>query len=181
MKKILVVVDMQNDFIDGVLGTPEAVAIVDNVCEKIRNKEWNQIFVTRDTHDDGYMETLEGINLPIEHCIRNTYGWRLNDRVHEAIKDSCSSTNGITFNKPTFGSLGLVNRMRKDAIYKDAQVTFVGVCTDICVISNALLLKAHFPETNIVVDASCCAGSTPEKHKMALEVMKSCQIDVINE
>lgn len=177
MKKILVVVDMQNDFIDGALGTPEAAAIVENVCAKIRSEEWDIIFATRDTHDDNYFETQEGQKLPIEHCIRTSRGWYLQDDVHKAIKYSNTGTKHV-FNKPTFGSVTLANKLPKDI---EAEFTIVGVCTDICVISNALLLKAHYPEMNIIVDASCCAGSTPEKHKMALEVMKSCQINVIGE
>lgn len=177
MKKILVVVDMQNDFIDGALGTPEAVGIVDNVVEKIRGEEWDIIFVTRDTHDDDYFETQEGQKLPIEHCIRTSRGWYLQEDVHKAIKYSNAGTKQV-FNKPTFGSITLATKLPKNM---EVEFTIVGVCTDICVISNALLLKARYPEMKIVVDASCCAGSTPEKHKMALEVMKSCQIDIINE
>ena len=181
MKKILVVVDMQNDFIDGPLGTPEAIAIVDRVCEKIREGGWDKIVLTRDTHDDDYLETMEGQKLPIEHCIRNSDGWLLNTKVHKAVHGITYKCEGISiFNKPTFGSLGLVNQIIRKRDSKNIELTLVGVCTDICVISNALLLKAHYPEMKIVVDASCCAGSTPEKHRMALEVMKSCQIDVLN-
>lgn len=177
MKKILVVVDMQNDFITGPLGTPEAVSIVDKVVEKIRGEEWDYLFVTKDTHDDyNYFDTQEGRKLPIEHCIRNSYGWRLQSAVHKAIKDSKARTIQL-YNKSTFGSVTLARNLRKDI---EAEFTLVGVCTDICVISNALLLKAYYPEMRIVVDAACCAGSTPEKHRMALEVMKSCQVEVVN-
>lgn len=177
MKKILVVVDMQNDFIDGSLGTPEAQEIVNNVVEKIRSEDWDTIFVTRDTHDDDYLETREGRGLPIEHCIRNSFGWLLQSDVHRAIKRSGAGTIQV-FNKPTFGSVTLANKLPKNI---EAEFTLIGICTDVCVISNALLLKAHYPEMRICVDARCCAGTTPEKHRMALEVMKSCQIDILND
>ena len=185
MKKILVVVDMQNDFIDGPLGTPEARAIVDNVCAKIREGEWDDIYYTLDTHDDGYLETQEGRKLPVEHCIDYSTGWLLNKKVFTALEENYNKWSDLQ--KCTFGCSELVQYLGEDFIYRveytdaDIELTLVGVCTDICVISNALLLKAHFPEMKIVVDASCCAGSTPEKHYMALEVMKSCQVDVVNE
>lgn len=180
MKKILVVVDMQNDFIDGPLGTPEARAIVDNVCAKIREGEWDGIFHTKDTHHDyNYLDTQEGKNLPIPHCIYRKNGWYYTEKVMEALL-----SKSFMVEKSTFGATLLVDKLH-ELIYDgkltaDIELTLVGVCTDICVISNALLLKAHFPEMKIVVDASCCAGSTPEKHYMALEVMKSCQVDVVN-
>ena len=178
MKKVLVVVDMQNDFIDGSLGTPEAVAIVDKVVDKIRYGDFDTIFVTRDTHDDDYFETQEGKKLPVEHCIRTSHGWYLQSDVHKALSYS-KATTIQAFNKPTFGSVALANKFPRKNF--EVEFTLVGVCTDICVISNALLLKAHYPEMKIAVDASCCAGTTPEKHRMALEVMKSCQIDILNE
>ena len=186
MKKILVVVDMQNDFIDGPLGTPEARAIVDNVCAKIREGEWDQIYYTMDTHFiNTYSETQEGKKLPVKHCIHNTPGWMLNKDIMLAI---ASRYDYEKIEKGTFGSISLIGAvgflMECDEFNvpeSSIELTLVGVCTDICVISNALLLKAHFPEMKIVVDASCCAGSTPEKHYMALEVMKSCQVDVVNE
>lgn len=182
MKKILVVVDMQNDFIDGPLGSPEARAIVDNVCEKIRDR-WTEVIVTKDTHNHQYRDTQEGRRLPVEHCKKNSDGWYLNEKVWMAL-------NKVNFQeiwKPTFGSTELVYHIRKEFLEgfwackdQDIELTLVGVCTDICVISNALLLKTHYPEMKIVVDASCCAGSNPEKHLAALEVMQSCQIDVVN-
>ena len=185
MKKILVVVDMQNDFIDGPLGTPEARAIVDNVCTKIREGEWDLVYVTMDTHDENYLETPEGKKLPVEHCIENTEGWYLNEKIEKVTK----SVKRKTIFKHAFGSWELIDHIMQENIqyhidHKKRMVmeyTLIGVCTDICVISNALLLKAHYPEMRIVVDASCCAGTTPEKHRMALEVMKSCQVDVVNE
>ena len=184
MKKILVVVDMQNDFIDGPLGTPEARAIVDNVCTKIREGEWDYIYYTLDTHFvNTYSDTQEGKKLPVKHCIHNTPGWMLNKDVMLAI---ASKEGYEKLEKGTFGSISLMGAIRYLVEYcngysqSDIELTLIGVCTDICVVSNALLLKAHFPEMKIVVDASCCAGSTPEKHYMALEVMKSCQVDVVN-
>lgn len=183
MKKILVVVDMQNDFIDGPLGTPEAVSIVDKVVEKIRGEEWDSVYVTYDSHNNKYLETQEGRKLPIEHCILHTDGWNLNCKIFEAL----NNVDYVDVGKTTFGSKELIDYIWSDLIYsfnhlheRNVELTLVGVCTDICVISNALLLKAHYPEMKIVVDASCCAGTSPEKHFMALEVMKSCQIDVIN-
>jgi nicotinamidase-related amidase len=187
MKKILVVIDMQNDFIDGPLGTPEAVAIVDKVCDKIRGEEWDHVYYTLDTHFiNTYSETQEGKKLPIKHCFRNSPGWLLNKDIMIAIAN-CDSYEKIE--KDTFGSNDLAYAIDylltcydiKRTPIQDIELTLVGVCTDICVVSNALLLKAHYPEMKIVVDASCCAGSTPEKHRMALEVMKSCQVDVLND
>ena len=185
MKKILVVVDMQNDFIDGPLGTPEARAIVDNVCAKIREGEWNWIIRTMDTHDDRYLDTQEGKKLPVKHCHMDSAGWCSNEDVRHAIQESRIRSDWV--NKDSFGSTGLIDILRYVYPYSvndeqnEFEITLIGVCTDICVISNALLLKAHYPEMKIVVDAACCAGSSPEKHRMALEVMKSCQIDVLNE
>lgn len=177
-KRILVVVDMQNDFVDGALGSKEAVAIVDNVVKKIEGFD-GDIFVTYDTHLNDYMYTREGKYLPIPHCIKNTNGWKLNNKILNALNNSKNYVRSVIL-KPTFGSVKLVDRL-SSIDEKDTEITLIGLCTDICVVSNALLLKAHYPETDIIVDASCCAGVTPEKHKAALEVMKSCQIDVINE
>jgi nicotinamidase-related amidase len=185
MKKILVVVDMQNDFIDGPLGTPEARAIVDNVCAKIREGEWNWIIRTMDTHDIEYLNTQEGQKLPVVHCLDNMWGWCSNEDVRHAIQEAKCLNTFIP--KDAFGCEGLLDffincyphHIREEQ--SDIELTLIGVCTDICVISNALLLKAHYPEMKIVVDAACCAGSSPEKHRMALEVMKSCQIDILNE
>ena len=176
MRKILVIVDMQNDFIDGALGSDDAVAIVDNVVEKIKTFD-GEIYATYDTHYGSiYMDTREGKYLPVPHCIQYTNGWLLNEKVQKALDEK-----GYTkVYKPTFGSVTLVEKL-KGCDQMNTEVTIVGVCTDICVVSNALLLKAHYPEMDIIVDASCCAGVTPEKHKAALETMKSCQIDVMGE
>ena len=177
MEKILVVVDMQNDFIDGSLGTEEARNIVEPVCEKII-EFGGQIFVTQDTHSDNYLETLEGRHLPVEHCIANTEGWLINSFIRNALK----SKNYAFIEKEIFGSMKLVDQIAKilDKGGKGS-IEIVGLCSDICVVSNALMLRSAFPNTEITVDASCCAGVTPDKHKAAMEVMKSCQINVIGE
>lgn len=176
MKKILVVVDMQNDFVDGSLGTKEAAGIVNNVVEKIANFD-GKIFATLDTHHHDYMETSEGKKLQVPHCIRMTNGWLLNEKVMDALSDK----DYKTIEKKTFGSTRLVNDIRRIKGKEDIEIELVGLCTDICVVSNALLLKANFPEVKITVDASCCAGVTPESHSSALVTMKMCQIDVIGE
>lgn len=172
-RKILVVVDMQNDFVNGALGSDEAKAIVDNVVNKI-NEFKGEIIVTYDTHQDDYMETREGMYLPVPHCIENTEGWKINDKVEKALVER----NVVRVKKPTFGSVKLVEMLR-GIDEKNTEVTIIGLCTDICVVSNAMLLKANYPEMNIIVDASCCAGVTVESHNAALTTMKMCQIDVI--
>ena len=175
-RKILVAVDLQNDFIDGALGTKEAEAIVPAAAARIR--EWREdgaeIFATLDTHEENYAETQEGKRLPVAHCIRETEGWQLNPVIREALGDC------ILVEKPTFGSICLPELIReKIGDGKDATIELIGLCTDICVVSNALLLKAAFPEATIRVSSGCCAGVTPEKHKAALETMASCQIDIL--
>lgn len=176
MKNVLIVVDMQNDFVDGALGTPEAVAIVDKVAEKIKGFD-GEIIVTYDTHSDDYMNTREGRYLPAPHCIKDTAGWQLNEKIQEALQ---TRPGYKAIYKPTFGSTRLVEVIRECG-GDTADVTLIGLCTDICVVSNALLLKANYPEMNISVDAGCCAGVTPETHHAALTTMKMCQIDVIGE
>ena len=176
MKKILLVIDMQNDFIDGALGTPEAVAIVENVKAKILSYPKENVFATRDTHTDLYMDTQEGRNLPVPHCIRGTKGWEIRPDIAELIFPD------HVIDKPTFGSTQLAKLMeilehRED---EGIEIELIGLCTDICVVSNALLLKATLPETPISCDASCCAGVTPAKHEAALETMSSCQIKITN-
>ena len=170
----LIVVDMQNDFIDGALGTAEAQAIVPNVLEKIKSFEGRVLF-TRDTHHENYMDTQEGHNLPVPHCIKGTPGWEIRKELEELRKD-------LAIDKPTFGSreLGefLFEENKKQPI---KSATLIGLCTDICVISNAMLIKAFLPELPIIVDAACCAGVTPQSHKTALEAMKMCQIKIDNE
>ena len=171
MRNVLVVVDMQKDFIDGALGTKEAVAIVDDVARLVKSFEGDVIF-TRDTHYDDYLETQEGKNLPVPHCIKGTDGWQL-DKKLEVLR-----TDGMKiFDKPTFGSVALAEHLKADKEIES--VTLVGLCTDICVISNALLIKANMPETEIKVVEKCCAGVTPQSHVNALEAMKMCQIQIV--
>jgi nicotinamidase-related amidase len=174
MKKFLVVVDMQKDFVDGALGTKEAIAIVDNVVKKIESFD-GEIFVTLDTHFDNYLETNEGKNLPVTHCVFGSDGWKLNEKVDSALK----SKSFMSIEKPTFGSVKLPELIKKAADGEDFSIELIGLCTDICVVSNALLLKAYFPEALIWVDSRCCAGVTPENHLAALKTMASCQIKVI--
>ena len=171
MSKVLIVVDMQNDFIDGALGTKEAVAIVPYVKEVIENFE-GKVFFTRDTHFDGYLETQEGKNLPVPHCIKDTEGWQIRAEL-EALR----TTEAI--DKLTFGSKDLVDVLAKEENIEE--ITFVGLCTDICVISNVMVVKAFYPEIPLVVDAKGCAGVTVQSHLNALEAMKMCQVKVINE
>ena len=175
MKKILIVVDMQNDFIDGSLGTPEAEAIVDNVVAKINTYTKDCVYATRDTHQDDYLMTQEGENLPVVHCIEGTHGWEINDKVKEALGSA------VVMNKPTFGSMQLADMMVMEFMgheMSECEIELVGLCTDICVVSNAMILKARLPEVKISVDSSCCAGVTPESHDAALKTMQMCQIAV---
>lgn len=173
--RVLVVVDMQNDFVTGSLGTKEAQAIVSKVKSKIEEYEQSHdlILFTQDTHDFRYMMTQEGRNLPVEHCIKGTDGWKIID---ELCYDS------IPYEKNTFGSLQLAQELKEEnGMLHIEQIELIGVCTGICVLSNAALLKAALPEIPIVVDASCCACVTPETHKTALNAMKLLQIKVVNE
>ena len=174
MRKILIVIDMQNDFIDGSLGSSEAQSIVPNAIKKIKSYCSENIFVTLDTHDNNYLASQEGTKLPIVHCVKDTHGWNINKDVKNALGEA------KTYEKRTFGSkelaLDLVDLNKKERI----EIEIIGLCTDICVVSNALLIKAFLPETKIIVDASCCAGVTVKKHLAALDVMESCQIKVIN-
>lgn len=173
MKKVLVVVDMQNDFIDGALGTKEAVSILPNVKRKIKEYKdaGHTVIFTRDTHDKNYLQTQEGKNLPVEHCIKGTHGW--------AISDQLDTAGSLIIDKPTFGSLSLMSVITTN--YQDAAFELVGLCTDICVISNAIMIKAFLPEAKVNVDAACCAGVTPESHRNALKAMRMCQINILNE
>lgn len=175
--KILIVVDMQNDFIDMALGTKEAVAIVPNVVKKITEGNWDKIYVTYDTHGEDYMDTAEGKNLPVPHCIKGSQGWKINKEVKEALKSVACPV--VRVEKPTFGSLDLTMLVRQDLFKEECSVELVGLCTDICVVSNALLLKANFPEMPIAVDSACVAGVTPESNDAALATMKMCQIQIL--
>ncbi|MBR2482035.1 MAG: cysteine hydrolase [Oscillospiraceae bacterium] len=174
MQDILIVVDMQNDFIDGALGTAEAVAIVGKVREKILGFPGRVLF-TRDTHEENYMDTQEGRKLPVPHCIRGTKGWEITDALADLVTDA-------PIDKPTFGSAALgALLLDANAADPNSRITLIGLCTDICVISNAMLCKAFLPEVEIAVDAACCAGVTVESHRGALAAMKMCQITVENE
>ena len=171
MKKLLIVVDMQNDFITGALGTPEAQAIVPKVAEKIKN--WDgDICVTMDTHSSDYLNTREGRKLPVPHCILGTHGWHLNEEIYDAMYGK-----KVYFDrKDSFGDYYLPERYYQEAYDR---IEFCGVCTDICVISNAIIFKPSCRVSDIAVDASCCAGTTPEMHQKALDVMESCQITIL--
>ena len=174
MQDILIVVDMQNDFIDGALGTAEAVAIVPKVVEKVSGFKGTVIF-TRDTHDENYMQTQEGRNLPVPHCIKGSRGWEVCPAL-EPLR------TGLTIDKPTFGSAELGRLLLElDAKEPVGSITLVGLCTDICVISNAMIAKAFLPEVPVTVDAACCAGVTPESHRNSLSAMKMCQVRIENE
>lgn len=182
--EILVVVDMQNDFVDGALGTKEAVEIVPKVAEKIRlfmDGADGRVLYTRDTHEENYLDTQEGRHLPVRHCIRGTKGWELCPEIELLRKEQ-------PIDKPTFGSpaLGQLLKAQDEDLKKQGKegitsVTLVGLCTDICVISNALLVKAFLPDTPVIVDASCCAGVTVESHQNALQAMNMCQIQIIGQ
>lgn len=174
MKHLLIVVDMQKDFVDGALGTAEAVAIVPHVAKNIQAFE-GDIFVTYDTHFENYPETAEGKKLPVPHCIRGTEGWELD----KAIAQALSGKQYTSVEKNTFGSTRLPELVKASVGQEDFDITLIGLCTDICVVSNALLLKAHFPEKEIYVDPACCAGVTVETHRAALATMKMCQINIV--
>lgn len=174
MKRFLVVVDMQKDFVDGSLGTKEAQKAVDGVCKKILSFD-GRVIVTMDTHGEDYPNTSEGKKLPVKHCIKGTQGFELDERVKAALRDR----EYTVVEKHTFGAVNLPEIIKGQANNEEVYIELVGLCTDICVISNALLLKASLPEAEISVDASCCAGVTPQSHAAALIAMKSCQIDVI--
>ena len=174
MRKILIVVDMQNDFIDAALGTAEAAAIVPAVKEKIRSYPVENVVATMDTHGENYMDTQEGKNLPVVHCVKGTEGWQIRPDIAELL------SGAKIYEKPTFGSTALTADLKALSEQEEIELELIGLCTDICVVSNALLLKAMMPEVKISVDAACCAGVTPEKHLAALETMRSCQIQVEN-
>ena len=177
--RILIVVDMQRDFIDGALGTPEAVAITPAAVEKLRawRAEGLPVIATLDTHGEVYLSTREGRFLPVVHCVKGTEGWQLNAAVAEALGD------GVRLEKPSFGSMELPGLVREltgaEGDGKGLTIELIGLCTDICVVSNAMILKAAFPEAEMTVDSACCAGVSPEKHQAALETMASCQIRIV--
>ena len=170
--KLLVVVDMQNDFVGGSLGSPAAKAIVDKVCKKIDGWDGYTCF-TFDTHYEDYLETVEGAHIPVEHCINETTGWQLTDEVEKR-----RTEDSFVVYKDTFGAIDLIQMVQ----YLDIkEIQLIGLCTDICVVSNALLLRAAAPNANISGDASCCAGTSPENHRAALQIMKQCCVDIVND
>ena len=175
--KILVVIDMQNDFLEGTLRNEEGIKIIPNVINKINEYKKNNdlVVATRDTHDISYLQTEEGRNLPIIHCVKKSEGWNINQDVEKALGKV------LVFDKPTFGSLELAQWLKNnyENVQADLEIELIGVCTDICVVSNAILIKANLPEVKLICDASCCAGVTIESHNAALLTMKSCQINVI--
>lgn len=179
---VLVVVDMQKDFVSGALGSSEAITALENVASLIENFDGDEIIFTLDTHSGNYLNTKEGKALPVEHCIFGTEGWELEDKVKEAQKKFGGKIQCVT--KKTFGSEDLFNIIRKDYWIskfnkEELNVEFVGVCSDICVVSNVLGAKAFCPNANISVRSNCCAGTTPENHVAVMNVMKSCQIEII--
>ncbi len=174
MKHFLIVVDIQNDFVEGALGSAEAVKIVEKAAEKIRTFE-GEIFVTYDTHFENYMDTAEGKKLPVPHCIKETFGWELNDRISEALAEK----QFTAVEKLTFGSVALPSLVKSAAGDEEFDITLIGLCTDICVVSNALILKANFPQKEIYVDSACCAGVSVDTHNAALTTMKMCQINIL--
>ena len=174
MTHFLIAVDLQNDFIDGALGTNEALGIVSTAADRILRHD-GKIIATLDTHGADYLKSAEGRALPVEHCIKGTHGWRINDKIKAALDEK----DCVYLEKPTFGSVKLPEIIENEANGEEFDITLIGLCTDICVVSNALLLKAHFSECDIVVDSACCAGVTPDSHNAALLTMKMCQIRVI--
>ena len=174
MKHFLVVVDIQNDFVDGALGTAEAVGIIAPAVRKIKSFE-GEIFVTFDTHFENYLDTAEGKKLPVPHCVKGTSGWELNLEISAALEGKSFTT----IEKLTFGSTALPVMIEESAGEEDFDITLIGLCTDICVVSNAVILKASFPEKQIYVDPSCCAGVSVATHNAALETMKMCQINIL--
>ncbi len=177
MRKLLVVVDFQKDFVDGALGTKEAAEVVPAVLKKIGEYPKEDVIYTMDTHPESYLESQEGQNLPVPHCIKGTPGWELYPGVKEAA-EGC-----VIIEKPGFGSVDLMEHLKKVNTQEKGQleIEFIGLCTDICVVVNALTIKAALPEVELFADASCMAGVTPEKHNAALEVMRSCQIKITGE
>lgn len=172
MSKSLIIVDMQNDFISGTLKNDAAEAIIPKINKLILEGDYDHIYCTLDSHDESYLSTQEGKMLPIKHCIKGTYGHQLDDRIHQAIAES--GKRYCFIEKPTFGMLSWISYCLNGDV-----IDIVGTCTDICVVSNALIIKAAFPDATVRVVASACAGTSESKHIAALDVMRSCQIHII--
>lgn len=178
MKKILIVVDMQNDFTTGCLGNGECQAVIPRVVSLLE-KEWDKVYLTRDTHDENYEKTQEGRNLPVRHCIKGTSGWELVQDVMEAAQTFQKDRFELV-DKPSFGSMELAHRFEAEKETDDAEIHFCGVCTGICVISNVMLAKAADPEAAVYVHENACACVTPQSHRTAIEAMKTCQVQIID-
>ena len=179
MKKITIVIDMQNDFLTGSLANPDAVSIIPSVLDQIKNSDY--VMYTRDTHSENYLETQEGKNLPVPHCVEGTHGWQIVDELEP--NNIADIKMWHIVNKPTFGDVNIwMDMYFADLVNwngEGVEVTFCGTCTDICVVSNAMIVKSLYPELVVNVKADACAGLTPEKHNAALDVMSSCQINII--
>lgn len=179
MKKITIVIDMQNDFLTGALANPDAVNIIPSVLEQIKSADY--VMYTRDTHSENYLETQEGKNLPVPHCVIGTHGWQIVDELDP--NNIADIKMWHIVNKPTFGDVNIWMDMYFEDLVnwngEDVEVTFCGTCTDICVVSNAMIVKSLYPDLVVNVKADACAGLTPEKHQSALDVMSSCQINII--
>ncbi len=172
MKHVLIAVDLQNDFVSMALGTKEAVEIIPAAVKEIEDPYYDTVIATFDTHGEDYLDTFEGKHLPVVHCVKGTEGWLLEEHVEQAVAER----NGLRIEKPTFGSVELLDMLMKE---QPESITLIGLCTDICVVSNAMLVRAGLHETPIRVVAAACAGTTPENHDHALAVMKSCQIEIL--
>ena len=182
--KVLIIVDMQNDFIDGTLGTSEAVAVVPKVVKRIEKSERELILFTKDTHQEDYLNTLEGKKLPVPHCIEGTVGWQIHDSVFKAWLNNSDTTRVSelpqnTFPKSIFGSIDMVEFLKHRTVDIES-IEILGLCTDICVISNAIMIKNALPDVEISVNSTCCAGVTVKSHIEALNIMKMCQIEIIS-
>lgn len=178
--RTLVIVDTQNDFIDGALGNKECLATVPKIIDIIKSNKYNDVIITMDTHSDNYLETQEGEKLPVPHCIKGTEGWKINDDIMKAVKESFSENDITIVEKPTFGAVSLLRIYNTQKFMEsNMEYDFVGFCTGICVISNVMIVKAALPEAKICVIEDACACVTPESHKNTIEAMKMCQIDII--
>ena len=172
MKHVLIAVDLQNDFVSMALGTKEAVEIIPAAVKEIEDPYYDTVIATFDTHGEDYLDTFEGKHLPVVHCVKGTEGWLLEEQVEQAVTER----NGLRIEKSTFGSVELLDMLMKE---QPESITLIGLCTDICVVSNAMLVRAGLHETPIRVVVAACAGTTPENHDHALAVMKSCQIEIL--
>ena len=181
--KVLIIIDMQNDFITGSLGTTEAQGIVNNIANRVKKSENEMIIFTQDTHHDDYLATPEGKKLPVIHCIENTNGWEIHEEIINAWNQNKNTViiddiKNNSFNKPVFGSIELV-KFLENIKEKITEIEICGVCTDICVVSNAIMIKNTLPNIKISIDSKLCAGVTPQSHKEALNIMGMCQIDIM--